>query len=74
MIQVFPMSNPNSQAAPDVTDFSILADVHHLLSVQTGSLISSVPVQQSFFPSDITAEDIFFKTSAKIPYQMEAIS
>lgn len=72
MIQVFPISDPNSQAAPDVADFRTLADVPQLLWIQTGSSISSVPVQQSLSPSDVKPEDIFFNTSAKRPYKMEA--
>lgn len=54
-----------------LTNFSILADIHHLLSVQTGSSICFVPAQQSFIPSDITADDICFNTSAKGPYKLK---
>lgn len=56
-----------------LANFAILAHIHHLQSIQAGSSVSFVPVQQSLIPSKVTAEDIFFNTSAKRPYKLEAI-
>lgn len=69
-MQVFPRSNPNSKAALDVTKFSVSAGFHQQQPNPTGSSIRFLPVQQSFVPSDVTAQDIFFNTSVMRPYEV----